>query len=163
MYLWLVFVHVLSGFIFFLSHGAAAFMLLKLPNEREPERIKALLDLRIFADPWMSWSAGVLFLSGIAAGFMGGWWDQGWIWTSLVLLILVSVVMTFMGRMYFERVRKALGLENRLPGTKPGKIENPVGVKELEAVIAAGNPRLVTAVGLIGLAIIVYLMMFKPF
>lgn len=163
MYLWLVFVHVLSGFIFFLSHGAAAFVLLKMPQERKPERIKALLGLRTFADPWMTWSSAVLFLSGIAAGVMGQWWGSGWIWTSLVLLILVSVVMTFMGRMYFERVRKALGLENRLPGTKAGTTDKPASAKELETIIAAGKPGLVAAIGLVGLALIVYLMMFKPF
>lgn len=134
-----------------------------MPQEREADRIKALLDLRTYADPWMSWSSGVLFLSGIAAGFMGQWWGTGWIWTSLVLLILVSVVMTFMGRMYFERIRKALGLENRLPGTKAGATEKPASAKELEEVIVAGKPGLVAAVGLIGLAVIIYLMMFKPF
>jgi len=30
MYLWLVFLHVLSGFVFFLAHGASAAVLLKL-------------------------------------------------------------------------------------------------------------------------------------
>ena len=163
MYLWLVFVHVLSGFIFFLSHGAAAFGLLKMPQEREQDRIKALLDLRTYADPWMSWSSGVLFLSGIVAGFMGQWWGKGWIWVSLVLLILVSLPMTFMGRVYFERIRKAQGLENRLPGTKGGTTEKPASAKELEAIIVVGKPGLIAAVGLIGLALIVWLMMFKPF
>lgn len=102
MYPWLVFLHVLSGFVFFLAHGASAFVLLKLRQEREVERIKALLDLRAYAEPAMSWSAGVLFLSGIAAGFVGHWWRTGWIWVSLALLILVSVMMTFMGANVFR-------------------------------------------------------------
>ena len=163
MYPWLIFIHVLSGFVFFLSHGASAFVLLKMKTEREPERLKALLDLRTVGEPWMGWSFGVLFLSGIVAGFMGRWWGTGWIWTSLVLLILVSVMMTFMGRFYFERVRKALGLESRGPGSKPGETTPPVSANELAAVVQAGNPGPVAGVGLLGLALIVWLMMFKPF
>jgi len=163
MYPWLVFLHVLSGFIFFLAHGASAVVLLKLRQERDGQRIKALLDLRDYAAPAMSWSAGVLVLSGIVAGFDGNWWGRGWIWASLALLILVSVPMTFMGRMYFETVRKAIGLEYTLKGSKPSPPEKPVGDKELETIIEAGKPGWVAAVGLVGLALIVWLMMFKPF
>lgn len=160
---WLVFVHVLSGFVFFLSHGASAAVLLKLRQERDVQRIKALLDLRTYAAPAMNWSVGVLFLSGIVAGFTGGWWGMGWIWASLILLILVSVPMTFWGRIYFERVRKAIGLEYTLKGSKPSSPEKPVTAKELAAVIEAGKPGLIAAAGLVGLALIVWLMMFKPF
>jgi hypothetical protein len=163
MYPWLVFLHVLSGFVFFLSHGASAVVLLKLRQERDVERIKTLLDLRTYAAPAMSWSGGVLFLSGIVAGFAGQWWGRGWIWASLALLILVSVPMTFMGRMYFEKVGKAIGLEYTLKGTKPSPAEKPVSAKELKAVIEAGQPGWVAAAGLVGLALIVWLMMFKPF
>ena len=163
MYPWLVFLHVLSGFVFFLAHGASAAVLLKLRQERDIPRIKTLLDLRSYAEPAMGWSAGVLFLSGIAAGFVGSWWGSGWIWASLILLILISVVMTFMGRMYFERVRKAIGLEYTLKGSKPTPAEKPASAKELEEVIEAGKPGWVAAAGLVGLALIVWLMMFKPF
>ncbi|HKY79647.1 MAG TPA: hypothetical protein VJ182_06645 [Anaerolineales bacterium] len=163
MYLWLVFLHVLSGFVFFLAHGASAAVLLKLRQERDIQRIKALFDLRSYAEPAMSWSAGVLFLSGIVAGFVGRWWGYGWIWASLILLILVSVMMTYMGRMYFERVRKAVGLDHKLKGSKPTPAEKPASAKVLEEVILAGKPGWVAAAGLVGLALIVWLMMFKPF
>ncbi|MGH2581708.1 MAG: hypothetical protein ACRDFQ_02275 [Anaerolineales bacterium] len=163
MYPWIVFLHVFSGFVFFLSHGASAFVLMKMRTEKDPERLKALLDLRAYAERWMGWSAGILFLSGIVAGFMGRWWGTGWIWVSLVLLVLISFAMTFMGRFYFERVRKALGLESWAPGTKRGEITKPASAAELAAVLEAGNPGLVAGIGLLGLAIIVWLMMFKPF
>ena len=122
MYLWLVFVHVLSGFIFFLSHGAAAFGLLKMPQEREQDRIKALLDLRTYADPWMSWSSGVLFLSGIVAGFMGQWWGKGWIWVSLVPLILVSLPMT---RVFRTQSAKPRDWKTGSRAPKAGPQRNP--------------------------------------
>lgn len=162
MYLWLKFLHVLGAFLFFLAHGASAFVYMKMRQERNPERLKALLDLRAYAEPWMSWT-GLLFISGIVLGFLGHWWKYVWIWLSLVLLILVSLPMTFWGRMYFERVRKAIGMDNRLKGSKPGQTEKPVSAQELEKIIEAGKPGLVAAMGVLGLVVIVWLMMFKPF
>jgi len=163
LYLWLVFLHVLSGFGYFFSHGASAFILLKLSQERNVDRIHALLDLRAYAAPAMNWSGGLLFLSGIVAGFIGHWWRSGWIWVSLGLLVLVSILMTVFGRTYFERVRKAIGLEFTLKGSKPSPPEKPVDEKELAAVIASGKPVLLASSGLVALALIVWLMMFKPF
>ncbi len=163
MYPWLVFVHVFSGFVFFLAHGASAFVLLKMRQERDVERIRALLDLRTYAAPAMTWSVAVLFLSGVVAGFVGQFWGKVWIWASLFLIILVSVPMTFWGRMYFERVNKAIGLEYTLKGSKPSPAEKPVSAKELEAVLEGGKPGWVAGAGLVGLAVIVWLMMFKPF
>lgn len=65
--------------------------------------------------------------------------------------------------MYFERVRKAIGLDHRLKGSKPSPAEKPVSAQELAVVIESGKPGLVASAGLVGLALIVWLMMFKPF
>src|SRR5205807_2745557 len=78
--------------------------------EREPERVRALLDLS--SSSLTSAYIGLLLLlaAGIAAGFAGGWWGRLWIWSSLVLLVLIAVAMYPLGSQYYARVRHAVGL-----------------------------------------------------
>ena len=44
-YPWLVFVHIAGAFTFVLGHGASAMVSVALRHEREPDRVRALLDL----------------------------------------------------------------------------------------------------------------------
>jgi hypothetical protein len=104
----------------------------------------------------------VLIGTGILAGFMGSWWGRGWIWTSLALLIAISVAMSFMGRLYFYRVRRALGAataEDQKKKSEPAAVPPD----QLAAVLNAGQPRLLAGVGVGGLAAITGLMIFKSF
>lgn len=70
MYRWVVFVHILSAFAFFMAHGASAVMAFRLKRETNIERIKAILDLSNAALPVMYFSLMFLVLAGIIAGVM---------------------------------------------------------------------------------------------
>jgi hypothetical protein len=162
MYTWIVFLHVLSVLSFLLAHGAAAAVMFRVRAEREPPRIHALLDLANAVSLSVTVTSSLLVIAGILAGFMGGWWGRGWIWTSLVLFIAISFVMSFMGRLYFDRVRRAIGVATREDQKK--KIEpQALPPDQLVAVLNSGQPMALSVVGLGGLAVITWLMIFKPF
>src|SRR5215472_12656033 len=105
MYQWLVFAHVLGVFGFLLAHGTATAVAFALPRQREVERVRALLDLSRGVTMVANISLLVLLAAGITAGFMGNWWGQGWIWTALGLLVLMSISMSVLGSRPFNRLR----------------------------------------------------------
>jgi hypothetical protein len=160
MYPSLVLLHVLSTFGFLFAHGASAAVMFRLRVERHPARICALLDLSSAVGRAMAITALSLFGTGLVLGFMGGWWRRGWIWASFALFLGISIVMSWQGRLYFERLRAALGGPGGGAGSQPGE---PVAHSDLPALLAAGRPKMLAAVGLGGLAIITWLMMLKPF
>ena len=163
MYIWVVFLHVLAAFGFFLAHGASATVMLKVRGERDRARLHALLDLSNAAGGAMTVTLLLLLLAGIIAGFMGRWWGWGWIWVSLALLIAISLVMSFLGRLYLDRVRRAIGIATDDDRRKKLAPPPPASPEELAEVLASGRPMALAVIGIAGLAVIVWLMMFKPF
>ena len=161
LYPWVVFIHVASVVLTFFAHGASAATALKLRSEREPARIAALLDLSSSSLAAAGIGLLVVFVSGIAAGIMGGWWGQLWIWASLVLLIGVSVLMTPLGVNYLNDVRRAIGLPTR--DQKADAAARPLDPPELELLLRSAKPVQTALIGIVGLVILLWLMMFKPF
>jgi Na+-transporting methylmalonyl-CoA/oxaloacetate decarboxylase gamma subunit len=163
MYPWLIFLHVISAFAFFLAHGATATVMFRLRSERDPARLMALLDLSPAVSGIMGITLLLLLVTGILAGFMGRLWGRGWIWAALILLIAITFMMSFIGRLYFDRVRHALGKATDEDQRKKNAPPPALTPDELAAVINAGRPTLLAVIGLGGLAVITWLMMFKPF
>ena len=162
MYQWIVFLHVAGGFGFMLAHGASASVAFALRRERSLERIRALLDLSSGSFNVMYLSLLVLLVAGIVAGFMQKWWGQWWIWTALGLLIAIMVGMTVFGTLFYGKLRKAVGLEF-MENWRPHPPIEPASAAELDALLARGQPVLLTVIGAGGLILILWLMMFKPF
>lgn len=151
--------HVLSAFSFFIAHGASAAVALRIRSEREPARLGALLDLSTAAMGPFTWiSALVMLLSGIAMGFLAGWWSSLWIWASIALFVAVMGAMTPMAAFRLNDIRAALG---KPVGKRPAA--PPVPQPELEAVLTRWDPRPISFVGGLGLAVIVMLTVLKPF
>lgn len=159
LYVWLKAIHVLSAFGFVLAHGASAAVGLRLRTERDPARVHALLDLSSAAlGPWTWVAALVMLASGVALGFMAGWWSYWWIWLSIAILVGVMGAMTPLGTFRLNDIRRALGIQIR-PKDPPPAAASP---SELEALLSRYDPRPVTWVGGLGLAAIVLLMVLKP-
>lgn len=160
MYQWLVFLHVLGVFGFLLAHGAAVAVSFSLRRERELARIRAWLDLSRSVSVVANVSLLVLLVAGIAAGFMGGWWGRLWIWTALGLLILMAVSMSLLGSRPLNRLR-ALAQASEKP---EGALALSAVADERQAALLDGtHPALLTVIGGGGLALILWLMLFKPF
>jgi hypothetical protein len=158
----IVLIHVLGVLLFVLAHGVSVAVLLRMRTERDPTALRTLLDLSRRSLVWASIGLVIWFVGGIVAGFSGNWWTSGryWIWASLVVAVVITGLMTPMGRLYLNRVRSALGVDPRT-GTYNAEAQvNPVAV---EAALDSGQPTLVAGIGLVGLVVLLWLMMAKPF
>ncbi|HEU5343831.1 MAG TPA: DUF2269 family protein [Ktedonobacterales bacterium] len=164
MYQWIVFVHILGIFGFLLAHGAAAAVAFKLRAERDETRIRALLDLSRSVSMVSSVALLTLLAAGVALGFMGQWWGQGWIWISLGLFLLIGVAMMALASRPFNRVRQLLQMEQvKASATASVKLQGAALEKQVAVTLGATHPLLLTLLSGIGLALILWLMMFKPF
>jgi hypothetical protein len=162
MALWIKLLHILGVLAFALAHGASASMAFRLRHEKSLERIGAMLDLSTTYLGIVYAAIGVLLVAGIAAGFAGHWWGQGWIWLSLGLLLAMATAMSLLGTAYYHRIRKAVGLPY-MENWKPQPATTPAGEAGIEALLARKRPVLLALIGGGGLAIVVGLMVFKPF
>jgi amino acid transporter len=162
MYRWIIFLHVVSAFIFFMAHGVSIGAALRLRREHQLERLRMLLELSDASRRFVRGSLVVLLLSGIAGGFMLNWWHMGWIWVSLALLVFITVVMFRGMSPYFNKLRKAVGIPYREAGKIQPALE-AAPAAEIEALLTMGNMVVMTGIGIGIMVVIVYLMMFKPF
>jgi hypothetical protein len=160
---WVVFLHVVSAFTFFLAHGVSVFMSIRVPQETNLDRLRGILDLSSYSLGMLYISLLGILLTGFIAGGMGGFWSKGWIWLSLILLILITFLMIRFSRAAYNPLRKAIGLPHFAGPGKPVPGVEPQSAEEILALARATNPGPFMAVGYIGLIIIVWLMMFKPF
>lgn len=160
----LIYVHILSALTFMLTHGVTASAILFVRNETNAERIRLLLQIarnRTVVGVSNS-SITVLLLTGITLGFLGDWWNRLWIWAALGIAVAITFAMAFLGRLYFERLRKVVGLTYEEGRKKHEPI--PEASEEEILRISSKSPAYSTAmVGLLGLLAILYLMIFKPF
>jgi uncharacterized membrane protein len=164
LYAAIVFIHAASILLFFIVHGTSMAVGFRLKRERDPAAARALLDLSSWA---MGLPAGITvvvgLLTGIAAGIMGGWFGQLWIWISLVLFVAVAGVMTPMAASRLKAVRAAAGTApiNPFARVAPEAPEpNPV---ELSRLLDEWNPVPIALLGLGSFLVILWLMLFKPF
>lgn len=160
---WIVLVHVLGAFGFVLAHGASVFAALRLRTERDPERVSALLQLSEMSLGLFYVGLLLLLVGGIAAGFTGGHWGRLWIWTALGLLVVIIAVMFTIATPYYGNLRRALGLRPTPEKETAAVSAAPVDTAELAAVLDSPRPYWLAAIGGIGLVVIIWLMLFKPF
>lgn len=160
-YPWIVFVHVLAAFGFVLAHGASAFVSFRLRGEQDAQRIALLLDLSRWSTPIAYGSLLVLVVFGVIAGVAGQMFGRLWIWAAIAVLVAVTVAMLAVASPFYERVRVAVGMPSR--GHERGPAPEPVGPAELAALLDSRRPEALAAIGGIGLAVLIWLMIFKPF
>jgi hypothetical protein len=158
---WLVFAHILGAFIFVLAHGVSMFVAIRIRGEQDQNRVAALLDLSKSAVAIAAFAVIFLLITGVAAGFVGDWWGQRWIWVSIAILVLLWGYMSFRGTQYLDEVRHAVGTVGLYDkkGTEPPAAD-PTAAK---ALLASARAIELATVGGIGLVAILYLMAFKPF
>jgi len=159
---WIKFIHVLAGFMFLLGHGASVFVAFQLKKTRDLERMKVLMDVSAAGWPVMMLSLLVLLLAGIVSGFLIGAWGRLWIWVALVLLIIITGWMFSLGGTIYHPLRKMLGMEYMIQG-KPQPVEKQRPQNEILNLVTATKPREMLYIGLGGYALIIWLMIFKPF
>ena len=164
-FVWLKLIHVLAALGLVLAHGASAAVAFKLRGERDRVRIGALIDLSNAYLNAFYLALVVVLVAGILAGIGAGYWTSGhlWIWASVVIFVAIIVGMYALAAPYFRDVRHALGMatfQDVRQGIAPPP---PAGDGELAGLLMSSRPMAIAAVGLIGIVVLVYLMVVKPF
>ena len=159
---WLVFIHVLSAITFFLAHGAAAAMVFKVRSETDFARIRAMLDLAVSTFKAYMVSFLIMGLTGLTMPFLIHIWNKAWIWLSIVLILFVAVWMGLVNEKQIKLLRKLVGLPY-MQGNKEYPAEPPAGPEEVAAFIKTINPSSWLIVGYGIPAVVLWLMIFKPF
>lgn len=145
--------HITGAFGFVAAHGATAAVAFRLRREREPVRIRALLELSRSTRSLMYWSLVVLLVAGIANGFfVVRYSERGWLWTSLALLAVLIAVAFPMAVPYYRRIRRAVDPDG--PGAT---------VEELAGLVTSSRPLEIAWVETVGILVILWLMIYKPF
>jgi Co/Zn/Cd efflux system component len=153
-YGWWKFIHLAGVVGFVAAHGTSMAATLLLRRFREPQHVAGVLQLSAATVAAFYVSTTVLLVGGIGAGVVGRWFDRGWIWVSLGLLIGVGILMFPMARRHFRRIRMVLELMET--GTA-------VSRDDFVRVLNSGNPVLTAGTGFVAILLIVYLMVLKPF
>jgi plastocyanin len=154
-YQWFVFVHLAGVFGLLASHGVSMVVMFRIRTERDPAKVDGLLQLSASSITPFWISTAVLLVGGVVAGFLGpDLWSYGWIWASVVTLALIIVAMYLLARPYYRRVRfVARAMADGSQAVTP---------EQFDRILRSGRPWTVAAVGIGGLGLILYFMLFKP-
>jgi hypothetical protein len=155
MYEWIVLIHIVGVLGFMFSHGISAAMALRLRHERNPDRIRVMLQISSSSMSVFYVSTLLLLGGGIWAGFNGEWWDQGWIWVALGLFVANLIFMYALPVPYYKKIRDVMTIEE--------SGSSAVAPEQLDAMLRSNLPVIVLAVGLVSILFIAYLMVIKPF
>ncbi|MBA2381519.1 MAG: DUF2269 family protein [Chloroflexi bacterium] len=162
MYLWIVLLHIVGAFLFVASHGVAMWMVNEVPRQRDSRRVAALLDLSSTSLTGVYVGLLLLLVGGIWAGVEGGHFSRGWIWAAVVVLVVIIAAMYVVATPFFKELRTALG--QRTQGlAKDAPDPTPLSEEEILAIAARTPVAALSAIGFLGLLIILWLMVLKPF
>ena len=158
MYQWLIYLHVFAVLCFLLAHGVEAAVMLQMRKAAEPEKVfamfEALSDLTL-----MRVLLGIVVGTGLLAGALGPWWNRAWFWLAIVVLLLITLAMRRWGGSYYTLVENAATAVLEEREADPGATG---AVERFVAARASSEPIWMTAIGVGGLAVILWLMIFKP-
>jgi uncharacterized membrane protein len=154
-YTWWKFLHV-AGVVAFVSfHGVSMMAALRVRKERDRGRIATMLQLSGSSLMGMYVSLAWLIAFGVVAGIQGDYWNDGWFWISVGLLVLVVGEMSAVARPYYQRVKEAVEVR---PSGVPRRSD-----EELEEILRSPVSLWNTLFGAAVLLAITWLMIFKPF
>jgi hypothetical protein len=159
---WLVFLHILAVITFFLAHGTSAVMAFQVRKERDFSRIRALLDLSWSTTIIMGVSFGLMGLTGLILPFIIHLWSRLYIWLSIGLMIFVFIYMGLFNETHYKELRRMVGLPY-MKGNKRLPAEQPFSPEEVEEFIKKTSPTSLAVVGYGIPAVVLWLMVFKPF
>ena len=154
-YTWWKFLHVAGVIAFVMFHGVSMMVALQLRRERDRGRIATMTQLSGSSLRGMYVALLWLIVFGVIAGIQGEWWNDGWFWISVGLLIAAIAEMSVVARPYYERVKEAIEVR---PSGVPRRSD-----EELDEILRSPIGLWNAVFGIAVLAAIAWLMIFKPF
>jgi hypothetical protein len=138
-----------SGIVVFVAgHGVSTAATLRLARERDRAHLEALLSLSRRTIVWSNLGLVVLVVGGVGNWIHVGYSPQGWLWAAAAILALLTAAGFALAAPHFRRIRAALSA-----GDATG----------LEAALASPTARIVFWIETAGVAVILWLMVYKPF
>lgn len=154
-YFWIRFFHIGSVLFFVGVHGASMVVFYLIRGETDRKRIQDLLALSAKTVAPMYVSLSLVTFSGIVAGNRVGAFSRGWGWASLVLLAAITGLMWLLAKPIHSRIHEACEI-------RPSGVPR-VADEDLGFVLRTPMTHVVTGIGVLGIAGLAYLMIFKPF
>lgn len=151
---WLVYLHVASIFAFLGMHGASMVVVYRIRRERDRKKIVDLLTLSGETARPMYVTLVLIVLTGVLAGLKLQSFSHWWIWLAIVLLVAIVGAMTAVAKPYFAKVKSACEV-------RPSGVPR-VSDEELGQILGGPMAHIITAIGVVGLVAILYLMVFQP-
>jgi hypothetical protein len=145
LYSWLRFLHLLGLAAFLISHGVTAGAALALRGPASPAS-RGLLRLSLVSGAVAFPALLLLIVSGVWMTFAGHLWGRGWIWASIVVFVAIVVAMGLIANGY-RGARDAAKESDEVLGERLGQT----------------RPIAAIWIGSIGLLVLLFLMVFKPF
>jgi hypothetical protein len=147
-YLFWRLVHFAGIIVFVAGHGVSAAVTLRLPKERDRARLETLLGLSRATIAWSNVGLLVLLLGGVANWVRLDYPRQGWLWAAVGILAALAAAGVGLAAPYVRRVRAVVASGDDA---------------ELDAVLSSSLPWTVFWVETAGTAVILWLMVYKPF
>lgn len=145
LYSWLRFLHLVGLAAFLISHGVTAGAALALRGRASPAS-RGLLRLSLMSGTVAFPALLLLIVTGVWMGFAGHLWGKGWIWASIAVFVAIVGGMGFIANGY-RAARDAAKESDEVLGERLGQT----------------RPIAAIWIGSIGLLVLLYLMVFKPF
>jgi hypothetical protein len=157
-YEWLLFMHVALVLAFMLLHGVQVTVTWIKRFEADPEQ-----NLGLFAALPSVLPLRITMVTLIVSGFLlVAWlniWTKGWIWLSLLLLVLLWLSMWRWGGGYYG----ALSLTADAAISARGTSDEAAARAAFNAVRLSWHAPGLTVIGVVGTLVILWLMVFRPF
>lgn len=157
MYEYWLLLHILAAVAFAGCHGVSMFALYRIrAMGLDRARITDTIAFSGTTTRPMYISLIVLVVAGFVLGVQGKWLSDWWLWLAVAVLVITTALMTLIAKPYFQRITAACAM-------RPSGVPR-VSDEELQELIAGPKSKahLITTIGVIGLAVIVYLMVTKP-
>lgn len=154
-YRWIVYLHVLSGFVFIGVHGVSMMVLYAVRRDIDRKRVESLLRFSAKTVVPMYISLLAVVGTGLWMGFVvTSWFSQAWYWTSVVILFVIIALMWVVARPFGKRILAACEIR---PSGVPRRSD-----EELAEILGSQRTNVITAIGVIGFALILALMVIRP-
>jgi len=145
-----------------MAHGTSVAMAFKIRKETDFTRIRAMLDLSWSTMILMGVSFLIMGLTGIILPFMIHIWNKVWVWASIVLMLFVFIYMAMFNDTSYKQLRRLVGLPY-MKGSKELLAEPPSSPEDVAALLKKTSLTGLAVVGYVIPAIVLWLMVFKPF
>jgi len=152
-----VLLHLTGVSAFLIVHGVQMWMMFALrPSYPDRARIFDRAEISRRATLPMYVSLAVLLVFGVVAGLAGEWFtgSAAWLWGSIVVLLIVTGLMSVVATGFMRRVREAT--------TQWADGSYPLDDEALKALLDGPQAALSSAIGGVGLLVILFLMVYKP-